>query len=121
MDEDELVLPAIYNFTPLRALRTTSRRKLSSFLDLEGVLVVVDNDGIDSDIVNDYSGLAELAGFNYQDIMDMKRQRSPTTELLDLWTGQNGNVGKLWTYLYMMGRYDVLTDCRQSISQVFIR
>ncbi|XP_045207908.2 myeloid differentiation primary response protein MyD88-like [Mercenaria mercenaria] len=115
MEEDHLVLPAIYNFTPLRALRVASRRKLSGFLDLEGVLVVVNNDGLECDVVNDYSGLAELAGFNYQDIMNMKRQRSPTTELLDLWTGQNGNVGKLWMYLYMMERYDVLTDCRRPI------
>ncbi|XP_053372640.1 uncharacterized protein LOC123559858 [Mercenaria mercenaria] len=115
MDDDKLILPPIYNFTPLRALRVASRWKLSRFLDLEGVLVVLNNDGIDSDVVNDYSGLAELVGFNYQDIMNMKRQRSPTTELLDLWTGQNGNVGELWMYLYMMERYDVLTDCRRPI------
>ncbi|XP_045208644.2 myeloid differentiation primary response protein MyD88-like [Mercenaria mercenaria] len=115
MDEDELVLPPIYNFTPLRALRVASRWKLSRFLDLEGVLVVVNNDGIASEVLNNYTGLAELAGFNYQDIMNMERQRSPTTELLDLWTGQNGTVGKLWMYLYMMDRYDVLSDCRRPI------
>ncbi|XP_060606500.1 myeloid differentiation primary response protein MyD88-like isoform X1 [Ruditapes philippinarum] len=120
MDDDDtiqpdLVLPEIYTFTPLRALRVASRRKLSGFLDLEGALVVVNHEGGDSDVVNDYSGLAELAGFDYNSIMNMKRQKSPTFELLEKWTGQNGTVGNLWTYLFLMERFDVLVDCRRPI------
>ena len=119
MDEDqEYVLPEMYTFTPLRALRVASRRKLSGFLDLEGVLVVVNNEGVESDVVNDYSGLAELVGFTYQDIMNMNRQKSPTTELLDKWTGQNGTVGNLWMYLFLMERFDVLADCRRIIGML---
>jgi hypothetical protein len=122
MDDDDtlqpdLVLPEIYTFTPLRALRVASRRKLSGFLDLEGALVVVNHEGGDSDVVNDYSGLAELAGFDYNSIMNMKRQKSPTFELLEKWTGQNGTVGNLWTYLFLMERFDVLVDCRRPISK----
>ena len=121
MDEDqEYVLPEMYTFTPLRALRVASRRKLSGFLDLEGVLVVVNNEGVESDVINDYSGLAELAGFTYMDIMNMKRQKSPTTELLDKWTGQNGTVGNLWMYLFLLERFDVLADCGRIIGMFYI-
>lgn len=104
-------LPDSYRSMPLRALRVTSRMKLSGFLDIEGSLVVCG----DVDVVNDYNGLAELAEFTYQNIMNMKRQKSPTTELLDQWTGRGATVGMLWQFLVTMERIDVLSDCQKCI------
>lgn len=112
MDIDPPLCPPEYTFTPLRALRVAARKKLAGFLDLDGSLVLCG----DSDVVNDWSGLAELAGFSYQEIMNMKRQKSPTLELLDKWISPtSAYVGKLWGFLYMMEREDILTDCRRAI------
>lgn len=118
MDESycDMELPEIYHSTPLRALRMSARKRLSGFLDIEGILVVCGQ----VDVVNDYTGLAELAGFSNQNILNMKRQRSPTTELLDQWTGRlSATIGVLWQLLAFMERFDVLSDCRACISKWF--
>lgn len=61
-----------YIHLSINALRETSRRKLASYLDLEGTLVVI-GEGFDAqDIVNNYNGLAELAGFGYQTIRNLQ-------------------------------------------------
>ena len=113
--DPDLILPEIYTFTPIRALRITSRKKIAQFLDLDGTLVVCD----DADIVNNYKGFAELTGFSYLDIRNLMRHKSPTEELLDIWTvkenASNAHVGSLWKYLYQMERFDVLHDCRRTI------
>ncbi|KAL4228751.1 Myeloid differentiation primary response protein MyD88 [Mactra antiquata] len=113
--DDGLTLPAEYASIPLRAINMATRRKLANPLNLEGSLVVVNHDDVEFDVVNDVTGLAELAGFQYQEIMNMKTQRSPTIEFLNQWTARNGTVGKLWELLYQIERYDVLTDCKANI------
>lgn len=73
----------------------------------------------DIDVENNCNGLAELAGFSYLAIRNLMRARSPTMELLDQWTTQenvtNATVGELWNFLFVMERFDVLTDCKSNI------
>ena len=117
MDED-LILPPQYSFTPIRALRMSSRKKIAQFLDLDGVLVVIG----DLDVVNNYNGLAELIGFSYLDIRNIGLQKSPSIELLEQWTVkeqcENATIGNLWSFLYQMERFDVLKDCRRNIREL---
>nr|QJD22011.1 myeloid differentiation factor 88 [Tridacna crocea] len=114
IDEDLILLPQ-YNFTPIRALRMSSRKKIAQYLDLDGVLVVIDK----LDVVNNYNGLSELIGFSYLDIRNIGLQKSPTMELLEQWTVkeqcENATVGNLWSFLFQMERFDVLKDCRSNI------
>ena len=65
-EHPELVLNAEYTNLPITALRITCRKKLASFLDLDGTLIVLANE---RDIVNNYNGLAELAGLDYQSML----------------------------------------------------
>ncbi|KAL3836948.1 hypothetical protein ACJMK2_022350 [Sinanodonta woodiana] len=103
-----------YRELPLRFLRPSARSKLAQYLDLEGELIV---DSQNRDIVNNYSGLAELIGFSHIEILNFMRNKRPTIELLQAWTMKdpNATLGKLWDYLYQMERLDVLTDCHKAV------
>ncbi|KAH3730298.1 hypothetical protein DPMN_056281 [Dreissena polymorpha] len=107
-------LPEEYLSLPLRALRMSARRKFAKFLDLEGTLIVAMHNGLEIDIENGFSGMAELAGFDYHDIMNFKRSSSPTMQFLEAWT-DNATIGNLWKFLITLERYDVISDCRRCI------
>ncbi|KAH3730295.1 hypothetical protein DPMN_056278 [Dreissena polymorpha] len=76
-------LPEEYLSLPLRALRMSARRKFAKFLDLEGTLIVAMHNGLEIDIENGFSGMAELAGFDYHDIMNFKVPYQKALWLLD--------------------------------------
>ena len=109
---EEEGLPAKYIKIPLDALNPGTRKKLSLYLNLEGTL----NDDVQCE--NNYRGLAELAGFSYLEIKNFEMKKSPTEEMLDDWTVRNElspTMGQLWSFLSLLGRDDVLTDCRSYI------
>lgn len=106
--EDRPALPEKYGRIPLGALGTSTRKKLSLFLNLEGTL----NDDVQCE--NNYRGLAEMAGFSYLEIKNFEIQKSPTEEMLHEWTVRQDlspTVGQLWSFLSILEREDVLTDC----------
>ncbi|KAH3699320.1 myeloid differentiation primary response protein MyD88-like [Dreissena polymorpha] len=109
-------LPEQYRSIPIRTLRCSTRRKLARFLDLEGSLVLTNHDGMEIDCVNDFCGLAELAGFESLDIRNMKRHDSPTAKFLEQWQGRpTATVGRLFDFLVQLERYDVIEDCKANI------
>ncbi|XP_071103989.1 myeloid differentiation primary response protein MyD88-like [Haliotis cracherodii] len=110
-DDDDVSIPSRYRNVSLDALRVSARKKLSLYLNIERLL---NEDGI----VPDYNGLAEQIGFSFLEIQNFGRQRDPTTEVLNEWTRRpdlSPTVGQLFYYLKVMGREDVLTDCKRSI------
>lgn len=110
---DSLGLPCHFSKIPLTALRISVRKVTALYLDDPSE--VVDED---SGLVNDYNGLAELIGFNYLEIKSFSRQKSPTKEVLEEWESREHlepTIGKLWSYLTYLGRFDVMKDCRLAI------
>ncbi|XP_041372058.1 myeloid differentiation primary response protein MyD88-like [Gigantopelta aegis] len=106
------VIPSEHRSVSLHALRVSSRKRLSLYLNLEGRLP--NEDGV----VPDFNGLAELVGFCYLEIKNFARDRDPTAALIDEWSSRsnlNPTLGRLVDYLGQMGREDVLTDCKTSI------
>lgn len=98
---------------PLHALRMSSRRCLANYLDIEGSLY--------GDYVNDWTGLAELACYRYNDIKNFQTKRSPTEELLHAWGNRpdlNPTCDNLVRYLLQLDRRDVLTDCHRFIGKL---
>nr|AMQ81593.1 myeloid differentiation factor 88 [Pinctada fucata] len=97
---------------PLHALNMAVRNKMASFLDPEGFVT--------GDFCNDYTGLAECAGFQYEEIKRLQSQRKPTLEFLHEWgTRQDRDpyVDVLISHLERIGRPDVIDECRQQIVQ----
>lgn len=82
-------------------------------------MVVVNDGRIESDVMNDYNGLAELAGLDYLDMTIINRQKSPSMKLLNLLTTHHNGcaVGKLWMSLHMMGRFDMMAECKRQIGR----
>lgn len=76
--DQELLLNPEFSHLPIMALRVTSRKKLASFLDLDGNLVVLQNG---QDIVNNYNGLAELADFDLHAILNLQVRHVPISLL----------------------------------------
>nr|AHK60398.1 myeloid differentiation factor 88 [Haliotis diversicolor] len=110
-DDDDVSIPSRYRNVSLDALRVSARKKLSLYLNIERL---PNEDGI----VADYNGLAEQIGFSFLEIQNFGRQRDPTTEVLNEWTRRpdlSPTVGQLFCYLRVMGREDVMTDCKRSI------
>ncbi|XP_046570294.1 LOW QUALITY PROTEIN: myeloid differentiation primary response protein MyD88-like [Haliotis rubra] len=110
-DDDDVSIPSRYRNVSLDALRVSARKKLSLYLNIERLL---NEDGI----VADYNGLAEQIGFSFLEMQNFARQRDPTTEVLNEWTRRpdlSPTVGQLFYYLRVMGREDVMTDCKRSI------
>lgn len=82
--------------------------KLCKYLDVEG--------SIHGDLFNNYTGLAELAGFCCVEILMFQEHRSPTKELLLAWCYRpdlNSTCDNLVKYLIQLDRKDILTDCRE--------
>lgn len=112
--DERPALPSKYAEIPLNALRTSTRKKLSLFLNLEGTLI----DEVQCE--NNYRGIAELAGFSYLEIknFEIQKRQSPTEEMLHDWTMRPEllpTVGNLWGNLIQLERDDVLTDCHAYI------
>ncbi|XP_046570295.1 myeloid differentiation primary response protein MyD88-like [Haliotis rubra] len=110
-DDDDVSIPSRYRDVLLDALQASTRRKLSLYLNIERLL---NEDGIEPD----YNGLAKQIGFSFLEIQNFGRQKDPTTEVLNEWTRRpdlSPTVGQLFYYLRVMGREDVMTDCKRSI------
>lgn len=111
---EEESLPAKYAGIPLVALGPSCRRKLSLYLNLEGMLI----ESVQCE--NNYCGIAEQAGFGYLEIKNFEIQKNPTEEMLHEWTVRSElspTVDRLWNFLYKLGRFDVLMDCQGYICE----
>ncbi|XP_064597969.1 LOW QUALITY PROTEIN: myeloid differentiation primary response protein MyD88-like, partial [Liolophura sinensis] len=88
-------------------LRNRARRTLSMFLNLKSqVLLKVY-------YMPDFTGFAELIGYEYLETCNFERSADPMGTLLDDWgsgTRPNATVGKLCKILQELGRVDVLTS-----------
>lgn len=110
--EVPLSLPVKYVGIPLSALGHASRKKLSLYLNIEGILI----DEVQCE--SNFRGLAQLAGFDYLEISNFELRPSPTEEMLHEWTVRtelSPTVDRLWHFLNQLERYDVLTDCQPYI------
>lgn len=67
---DDPPVPDDYKKLPISALRVTTRIKLAQCLDLDGTIVEDEEEGLG--FVNNYQGLAELAGFSNQEIRNLE-------------------------------------------------
>ena len=97
---------------PLSSLRFAARKKLSLYLNPDGQITA------HVQYENNFRGLAELAGFTYQEIRNCERLKNPTEELLEEWTDRpdlSPTIGNLWSLLSNLERVDVLTECRSLI------
>ena len=115
--EEVEALPENYEEIPLGAMQYSTRRKLSLYLNLEGIL----ND--DVQCIKNYLGLAELAGFGPLEIKNFELKENPTDSLIVEWACRpelSPTIGKLWKLLTLLGRDDVLIDCRSYISKLLI-
>lgn len=98
----------------IRALNTGCRRKIAMFLDVDGCFIT------DAEMFNDWYGYAELLNFTQPEIENLKRNKSPTQEMLHLWTTRidpKPTVGNLIGFLNQLERFDVIQDCRNMIKR----
>ncbi|XP_060068013.1 myeloid differentiation primary response protein MyD88-like [Ylistrum balloti] len=112
--EDIQKLIDLMTNVPLTSLNNGCRRKIGMFMDLEGSLIP------DSDMFNDWCGCAELLNFELNEIENMKRQRYPTQEMLQLWSTRDKpkpTVGNLINFLCQLKRFDVIRECRNIIER----
>ena len=110
--EDSLVLHEEYAKVHLKALKPSTRKKLSLYLNLEGTIVE------DVGHENNFRGLAEMAGFEYVEIKNFEQQKNPTEEMLHEWTMRQDltpTVGQLWGFLSQLERFDVLIESQSFI------
>ena len=102
-----------YKDVPLSALNISVRNKLGAFLNFE-----CENG---RDYPADYQGLAEVIGFDFQDIKNFQRHRQPTQEVLYRWGTRpelSPTVDNLIRHLQTIGRADdVITECAHLISE----
>lgn len=101
---EERVLTENYLKIHLEALNASARRLLALHLNLEGSL-------LESAMINNYQGLAELVGFSFMEIKNFELQKSPTEEMLAEWTTRSDlepTIGSLWDHLNTLERFDVL-------------
>ena len=101
-------LPEKYMEIPLFALGFAVRKKIAIYLNPNGQITA------QIKYENNFRGLAELAGFSYQEIRNFEQQKNPTEELLDEWTVRSDlspTIGSLWSLLSYLERVDVLTEC----------
>mgnify|MGYP003692238957 CR=1 FL=1 len=100
---------------PLHALNMSVRNKLGNFLDPEGFVT--------GDYSNDFQGLAEVIGFDFQDIKNFHRHRKPTQEVLYQWGTRpelSPTVDNLIRHLQTIGRADdVITECAHLLSKLY--
>lgn len=95
---------------PLSALRHTSKKQLSNYLDPEGFVI--------GDYSNDWCGLAEKVGYLNQDMRTFERSDSPTTALLDNWATRNElspTIDTLIKFLKEIQRKDAIIESDKMI------
>lgn len=96
---------------PLACLRPTFKRRLAMYLNKE-IVVIPDT------LCPDWSGLAELIGFDGIEISDITRKENPGREVIERWLDNhslNPTVGNLVTHLGRLARMDILTDLGHSL------
>ena len=102
-----------YKDIPLSALNISVRNKLGAFLNIECEC--------GPEHPADYQGLAEVIGFDFQDIKNFQRHRQPTQEVLYRWGTRpelSPTVDNLIRHLQTIGRADdVITECAHLISE----
>lgn len=97
---------------PLLALNMSVRSKLGTYLDPEGLLM--------GDYLNNYQGLAQVIHFTSEDIKKFQSQKKPTQEMLYQWGTRpalSPTVDNLIKHLQTIGRFDVITECANLISE----
>ncbi|KAH3726765.1 hypothetical protein DPMN_052634 [Dreissena polymorpha] len=109
--------PEEYVEIPVRALEMKTRLRLAEYLDTKGKLLKVELDNIQTEIMNDFTGLVKLSGQEgCRDFVEFKNQpKSPTITLLDRWIGHDVTIGKFWEYLLILQRHDVIQECSPMI------
>lgn len=96
-----------YNHISVTVLRNRARRTLSMFLNLKAQVPA------DSYYMPDFTGVAELIGYEYLETCNFERSADPMGMILDDWgsgTRPNATVGRLCKILQDLGRVDVLTS-----------
>ena len=108
-------LPEKYMEIPISALGFSVRKKIAVYLNPDGQITA------HIKYENNFRGLAELAGFSYQEIRNFERLKNPTEELLDEWTTRldlSPTIGSLCSLLSYLERVDVLAECLSIIGNV---
>ena len=110
MDTSEIKWGQEFYDVPIQALNVSSRRRLEMFLNVV------------SDIPNtkkmppDWTGLAELMEFEYLEIQNFERERSPTLGVLAAYSNQEGaSVGALLDKIKELERSDIILDSFKNI------
>ncbi len=89
---------------PLSALNVSSRRIIGEHLN-----PVIYSQHVVNGIQQDWAGLAELIGFQYNEIQTMLEAK--TVKALSSWTTKKGaTIGKLLKHLETMERFDLLEN-----------
>lgn len=97
---------------PILALRTSARKQISNYLDIEGFVI--------GEFTSDWYGLAEVIGYSNQEIRKFEQSDSPTCALLDNWSTRAQlapNIDRLIQHLLRIQRPDVITECERNISK----
>ncbi|OWF49944.1 myeloid differentiation primary response protein MyD88-like [Mizuhopecten yessoensis] len=108
-----IALPQEGHKLPISILNMASRRKLADMLNPEREL----DDSLE--LIPDYSGLAELISFMYNEILGFQNAESPTHALLNEWEKHNDKnpcIGQLWVHLEKLQRVDVMEESIKYIS-----
>ncbi|KAH3730317.1 hypothetical protein DPMN_056300 [Dreissena polymorpha] len=109
--------PETYAELPVRALEMKTRLRLAEYLDKKGKRLKVEIDNTSTDIMNDFTGLAKLSGQKegHDTVVFKNIVKSPTMTLFDQLIDHGVRLGKLWEYLLILQRHDVIKDCRPII------
>uniref|UniRef100_A0A8C4QWF3 Myeloid differentiation primary response protein MyD88 n=1 Tax=Eptatretus burgeri TaxID=7764 RepID=A0A8C4QWF3_EPTBU len=87
---------------PLCALNMSVRKRLALYLNPPAV-----------GAAKDWTGLAELMGFEFLEIRNWERHQSPTEAVMEAWGRREhskATVGRLLELLHELGREDAITD-----------
>lgn len=98
---------------PISILNMTARKKLADMLNPEREL----DDTLE--LIPDYTGLAELLNFRYEEIRKFENSDNPTRALLEEWEkhqDKNPCIGQLWAHLEKLQRHDVMEDSLKYIN-----
>lgn len=90
---------------PAKVLNYSARFILSNNLDIKIVLPAKNGHS------RDYRGLAELMGFQYNDIKKFERYDDPSMKILESWeTHPDATLDKLISFLEEMERHDIIKE-----------
>ena len=91
---------------PVQALNISSRRRLEMYLNIPSQIPNSQN------MPPDWTGLAELMEFEYLEIQNFERERSPTLGVLAAYSNKEGSsVGALLDLIKNLERNDIIMDC----------